>query len=95
LQIAGAVDLKDLKYFVAAYEANNFMHASVSLATVQSNVSIRIRRLEEDLGVILFVRRRRGVAPTSEGNLLYGYAKEFLGKIEEAKHHIRQCGLRS
>jgi DNA-binding transcriptional LysR family regulator len=89
------VDLKDLKYFVAAYEANNFMHASIPLATVPSNVSMRIRRLEEDLGVILFVRRRRGVAPTNEGNLLYGYAKEFLGKIEEARDRVKRCGLRN
>jgi DNA-binding transcriptional LysR family regulator len=41
-----ALDIKDLKYFVTVYEANSFMRASISLATVQSNVSARIRRLE-------------------------------------------------
>jgi len=83
------LDIKDLKYFVAAYETKNFMRASVSLATVQSNVSLRIRRLEEDLGVTLFIRLRRGVRPTNKGDLLYGYAKDVLGKMEEAREMIK------
>ena len=83
------MDLKDLKYFVAVYEAKNIMRASISLATVQSNASIRISRLEESLEAILFVRHRRGVTPTKKGDLLYGYAKDVLGKIGEAAHLVK------
>jgi DNA-binding transcriptional LysR family regulator len=86
----GLLELKDLKYFVAVYEANSFMRASISLATVQSNVSFRIKRLEEDLGTTLFVRLRRGVKPTTKGDLFYRYAKEVLGKIEEAKDMVKR-----
>ncbi len=84
------LELKDLKYFVAVYEANSFMRASISLATVQSNVSFRIRRLEEDLGATLFVRLRRGVKPTTKGDLFYRYAKDVLGKIEEARDMVKK-----
>ncbi len=84
------MELKDLKYFVAVYEANSFMRASISLATVQSNVSFRIKRLEEDLGATLFVRLRRGVKPTMKGDLFYRYAKDVLGKIEEARDMVKK-----
>ena len=84
------LELKDLKYFVTVYEANSFMRASISLATVQSNVSFRIRRLEEDLGATLFVRLRRGVKPTTKGDLFYRYAKDVLSKIEEARNMVKK-----
>ncbi len=84
------MDLKDLEYFVAAYEANSFVRASILLSTVQSNVSTRIRRLEEDLGATLFVRLRRGVKPTKKGDLFYRYAKDVLGKIAEAKDMVKK-----
>ena len=84
------MDVKDLRYFVAVYEANSFMRASIALATVQSNVSIRIRRLEEDLRATLFVRGRRGVRPTKEGDLLYRYAKDVLEKMDEAREKIKK-----
>ena len=84
------MEIKDLKYFVAVYEANSFVRASISLATVQSNVSFRIRRLEEHLGATLFVRLRRGVKPTKEGDLFYRHAKDVLGKIEEARDIVKR-----
>jgi DNA-binding transcriptional LysR family regulator len=83
------LDIKDLQYFVVAYEANSFMRASISLATVQSNVSLRMRRLEEDLGAILFVRLRRGVRPTEKGEIFYRYATHVLGKMQEARQVIK------
>jgi DNA-binding transcriptional LysR family regulator len=82
------MDIKDLRYFIAVYEANSFMRASIALATVQSNVSMRIRRLEDDLRATLFVRGRRGVRPTKEGELLYRYAKDVLKKMNEAREEI-------
>jgi len=84
------MDVKDLRYFTAVYEANSFMRASIALATVQSNVSMRIRRLEEDLRATLFVRGRRGVRPTKEGDLLYRYAKDVLEKMDEARQKIKK-----
>ena len=84
------MDLKDLKYFVTVYEASSFIGASVLLDTVQSNVSSRIGRLEKSLGSLLFVRLRRGVKPTRKGDLLYRYAKDVLGKVEEATDMVKK-----
>ena len=53
------MDLRDLRYFIAVYEAAGFSRASRALGTVQSNVSARIRNLEDSLGVELFRRRHQ------------------------------------
>ena len=84
------MEIKDLRYFVAVYEAHSLMRASIALFTVPSNVSGRIKRLEEDLKTTLFIRGRRGVVPTKKGDLLYRYAKEVLEKVDEAKEKMTE-----
>ena len=84
------MDIKDLRYFVAAYEAKGFARAAVALNTVQSNVSARIRKLEAFLGETLFERHHDGVVATAKAELLYRAARRVLAKfdeIPEAVHH--------
>lgn len=83
------MDLKDLKYFVAVYEAKGFSRASDALGTVQSNVSTRVKQLEKLLGVPLFERRYRHVVPTPKGEQLYGHAKELIAAANKTEQTIR------
>lgn len=83
------MDLKDLRYFVAVYEARGFSSASLLLGTVQSNVSIRIRSLEDFIGAPLFERHYRGIVPTPMAEMLYGHAKNVLASLDLAKQAIR------
>ena len=84
------MDVKDLRYFVAVYEAEGFSRASRDLGTVQSNVSARIRNLEGALGVSLFERRYRRVAPTVDGDQLYRHAKKVLTTLSEAERAVKR-----
>jgi len=83
------MDVKDLKYFVAVYEARGFSRACLQLGTVQSNVSTRIRALESSLGVILFERRYRDVIPTESGAKLYARAKQLIAELDEARKTLQ------
>lgn len=83
------MDVKDLRYFIAVYEAKGFSRACGTLGTVQSNVSARIRSLEEFFGVALFERRHRTVVPTEHGERLYGHAKEVVATVEHSERVIR------
>ena len=83
------MDVKDLRYFVAVYEAKGFSRAGQSLGTVQSNVSTRIRGLERSLGVALFLRRYRAVIPTENGEKLYGHAKQVIATLDLTEQAIR------
>jgi DNA-binding transcriptional LysR family regulator len=88
------MDVKDLRYFVAVYEARGFSRASEFLGTVQSNVSSRIRCLEDSLGVALFVRRYRGVIPTQKGEQLYSHAKQVIAALDDTEREIRPSAIR-
>ncbi len=77
------MDLKDLRCFIAVYELNGFARAARSLDTVQSNVSNRVRRLEQLIGAPLFERRHRGIAATAKGELFYQYARKVLERVGE------------
>jgi DNA-binding transcriptional LysR family regulator len=83
------MDVKDLRYFVAVYEKRGFLRASQFLGTVQSNVSTRIRCLEESLGAPLFERHYRGVVPTANGDKLYVYAKQVIETIDLTEREFK------
>jgi DNA-binding transcriptional LysR family regulator len=83
------MDVKDLRYFVAAYEARSFSGATIVLGTVQSNVSLRIRNLEEFLGATLFKRLHRSVVPTAQGELLYRHAMHVIATLDETERAMR------
>lgn len=78
---------------VARYESIN--KAAERLYTSQSNVSNSIKSLEEELGVQIFLRTKKGVSVTEEGREFLSYAKEIIDKkdfVENlyAKSHFRK-----
>lgn len=83
------MDLKDLRFFVAVYEAKGFSRASGFLGTVQSNVSARILSLERSLGEPLFERHWRSIVPTVKGDELYRHAKQVITALDRAERTLR------
>src|SRR3954451_18168394 len=66
--------------------------AAAELHTVQSNVTARIRSLEQQLGSPLFRRHSRGVALTPAGRRLLPYAQRVRRLIDEARHAVADDG---
>ena len=81
--------LEDLQCFVAAYELRSFSRAADTLDTVQSQVSMRIQRLECFAGVRLFARLPHGIEPSDEGAAFYLHAKRVLSNVSELETAIR------
>src|ERR1700743_677980 len=59
------MDVSDLRVFEAVSRQGSMNRAAQELHTVQSNVTARIRALEEELGVRLFQRHARVVSTTA------------------------------
>lgn len=64
--------------------------AAGSLHTVQSNVTKRIRLLEDELGVMLFHRHKKGISLTTAGEQLLPYAERIHQLLAEAKGVVTQ-----
>jgi LysR family nitrogen assimilation transcriptional regulator len=76
------VDLRHLDALVAISETGSFTAAADELHTVQSNVSEMVRQLEDELGVPLLVRGRRGAEPTEFGRLVLERARRVAGELD-------------
>lgn len=61
------MDIVDLKTFEAVARHGSMNKAAAELHTVQSNITARVRALEEELGLQLFQRHARGVTTTPPG----------------------------
>ena len=75
----------DLEFFMAVNQASSIAGAASMLNTVQSNVTSRIKRLENELGVALFERHSRGVKLTPAGEQLLPFAIEIGQLLREAR----------
>src|SRR5512145_2438802 len=73
-----------LKGFESAARHLNFTRAADELYLTQSAVSRQVQTLEERLGVRLFVRQRRGLALTHEGDRLYRAVHAALREVRDA-----------
>jgi DNA-binding transcriptional LysR family regulator len=82
------MDLGDLQIFRAVVHEGGVTRAAARLNRVQSNVTTRVRQLEQDLGVELFIRegKRLHVSPT--GKLLLDYADRLLDLAQEARDAV-------
>ncbi len=85
-----ALELRQLRYFLAVAEELNFTRAAESLHLAQQALSASIRRLEEQLDVALFVRNTRKVELTSAGEVLVDGARAVIAAASDALERVHQ-----
>lgn len=86
------MELLSLRTFQAVVEEGGILAASRKLNTVQSNVTGRIRRLEEELGTELFIRKGRGLELAPSGRVLLDYARRMLMLERQTAAAVRLVG---
>ncbi len=78
------LSLSALDMFREVAKEGSILAAATKLNRVQSNISTRIKQLEERLGANLFHRGARGLTITEEGQILLQYADKLLSLSDEA-----------
>jgi DNA-binding transcriptional LysR family regulator len=82
------MDLSDLRIFLAVVREGGVTRAAERLNRVQSNVTTRIRQLEQDLDATLFIREGKRLRLAPAGQSLLGYAERLLALAEEARSSV-------
>ncbi len=87
----GAVDVRQLTYFLAVVEAMNFGRAAEQLHIAQPSLSQAIGTLERELGVPLFHRVGRGIVLSDAGAQLIEPARQVVRDLEAARAAARSA----
>jgi len=74
------ITLIQLEYIVAVDKYRNFIKASEACFVTQPTLSMQIKKLEDDLGVIVFDRTKKPVLATQAGKLLIDQARIILNE---------------
>lgn len=82
------MDLHQLEQFLAVAEAGTFTRAAGKLSRTQPAISQSVKKLEEEVGVVLFARDLHDVTLTEAGQRLAQYARRLLRLRDEAKQSL-------
>ncbi len=82
------MDLALIKTFLEVAATGSFVAASERLYVTQSAVSLRVQRLEDQLGRALFTRSKQGAELTPAGQEFESYAQALLRNWEQARQQV-------
>lgn len=77
--------LSELKYIVAVAKEKHFRKASEKCFVSQPTLSVAVKKLEEELEVVLFERRKQDLIVTPIGKKIIELAEEILEKTDDIK----------
>jgi DNA-binding transcriptional LysR family regulator len=85
------MDLRHLRYFVTVAEELNVTRAAARLHIAQPSLSVRIHKLEQEIGADLFDRVGRNIRLTQAGRLFLEQARKVLADADRGVALARQA----
>src|ERR1700733_3335407 len=82
------IDLDLMRAFLTVLESGGFTHASKLLHVTQSGITLKIKRLEQQLNCRLFKRTIRPIELSHEGEIVLGYARRLLDLNQEMAERV-------
>src|SRR5436190_2234429 len=87
---ADNMDVRDLEVFLSVAKHLNYTRAGNEVNLSQPSVSVRIKQLEDELGMELFEQLGKKIALTEGGLLLLPHARRVIAAIRDAKHAVEE-----
>jgi len=84
------VDLQRLRGFYWAAQLGSMSGAAQMIHVTQSAISHQLRSLEEELGVKLYQRTRRGITLTPDGQRLVQYARQVVHSVDDLESEFAE-----
>jgi DNA-binding transcriptional LysR family regulator len=91
--IRGRMNFQQLETLVSLSRLRNYHAVADQLGTTQPSVSLRIQRLEQELGIKLLDRSQNGVSLTPSGRECLAYAEQILSWRGEMLAHAGNSGV--
>ncbi|MDE0335735.1 MAG: LysR family transcriptional regulator, partial [Defluviicoccus sp.] len=82
------MELRQLRYFCRVAEHRSFTAAARALNVSQPTLGVQVRKLEEELGLLLFRRHSRGVELTEAGSIYFSQIENVLRRLEVAGQSV-------
>lgn len=86
------IEIRHLRYVIAAAEHGSFRLAAAAIGVQASAVSRRIRDVEDKIGAALFIRQSNGVRLTYAGELFLQRARRAMSHIRSAEKDVASAG---
>ena len=89
------MDIRELRYFSAVFRERNLTAAAKRCFISQPSISAAITNLEAELGTTLFIRHKKGVAPTESAEQFHAVARRIIDEADAAKNLFRKPSTRN
>src|SRR6202050_4022598 len=89
VHVLRTIELQALEIFKAVVDCGGVTRAAAQLHRVPSNITTRLKQLEEGLGTKLFHRHNRKLLLSTEGKLLLAFAERVIRLSSEAELALR------
>lgn len=90
--IAMTIDFRSLKYFNAIATIGSITKAADELHVAQPALSLHIKKMEYELGVLRLERTAKGVSPTAAGLRLLAHGQDIVARMKAACEDVRESG---
>src|SRR3979411_1659998 len=85
------MDIRELRYFAAVFRERNLTAAATRCFISQPSISMAITNLEAELGTTLFIRHKKGVAPTASAEQFFSArAPRSIDDTDAARNLFRK-----
>lgn len=84
------LNLNHLRYFYEVARAGNMRKAARDVGISQPALSKQIQALEDSIGLQLFYRSSKGLKPTSDGELVFGYCDKVFAYIHDLERALTE-----
>ena len=88
------MDIRELRYFAAVFSERNLTAAAKRCFISQPSISAAITNLEAELGTTLFIRHKKGMAPTASAEQFHAVARRLIDDADAAKNLFRKPSTR-
>ncbi len=93
MQELSSVNMQQIEIFLSIADTHSFTQTAQIFNMTQSGVSKNMSKLEDTLGLCLFIRNNKYVTLTSSGQVLYQEWRDGLGSIEMAYQNAKMMDI--